>query len=190
MRVISVLLLVAVCAQAAKDIPFAYPLFKQCDPAWGDDLMVTETICQVGCLMSSVSMALNGKGIKINGISSNPGVLNTWLQQNGGYDADNDLYEEVIFEIAPNDVAYLGPYYNNTSLSPQTLKVMLLNELVVIANVMNGGHFVLMTGFNDDLTQWYVNDPGFDKDYYLYDDIVGYRVFVMADVKDQFVISK
>ena len=32
---------------------------------------------------------------------------------------------------------------------------MLLNDLIVIANVNNGGHFVLMTGYNTNLTQWY-----------------------------------
>ena len=34
------------------DIPFEYPLYHQCDDNWGSDMMVTKTICQVGCLMS------------------------------------------------------------------------------------------------------------------------------------------
>lgn len=55
--------------------------------------MVTETICAVGCLMSSVSMSLNGKNILINGQTSDPGVLNHWLQKNQGYDDSNDLEE-------------------------------------------------------------------------------------------------
>jgi hypothetical protein len=28
-------------------------------------------------------------------------------------------------------------------------------------------------------TKWYVNDPGFEMDWYSYEDIVGYRVFKM-----------
>jgi len=35
-------------------IPFQYPLFKQCNSSWGSDIMERETICKVGCLMSSV----------------------------------------------------------------------------------------------------------------------------------------
>ncbi len=48
------------------------------------EVQVTTTICSVGCLMSSTSMALAGKGIFINGVASDPGVLNSWLQKNNG----------------------------------------------------------------------------------------------------------
>ena len=79
--------------------PAGYPLFKQCDPAWGDDIMVTKTICSVGCLMSSVSDGLAGWNISIPdgdaAVDANPGTLNTWLQKNDGYDDSNDLIEEV-----------------------------------------------------------------------------------------------
>lgn len=34
-------------------IPRVYPLYKQCNSSWGDDVMEHDTICQVGCLMSS-----------------------------------------------------------------------------------------------------------------------------------------
>lgn len=45
--------------------------------------MVNTTICKVGCLMSSVSMALHGHHILIDQQHSNPGVLNHWLQKHG-----------------------------------------------------------------------------------------------------------
>jgi hypothetical protein len=32
-------------------VEMQYPLFKQCDGQWGSDLMVNETICEVGCLV-------------------------------------------------------------------------------------------------------------------------------------------
>jgi hypothetical protein len=51
-------------------------------------------------------------------------------------------------------------------------------DLVVIANVMHGRHFVLMTGWDTAVAdRWYVNDPGFSTTYYNTSDIVGYRVF-------------
>ena len=52
----------------------------------------------------------------------------------------------------------------------------------VIANVMKGAHFVLVTGWdsaNEDTL--YVNDPGFNTQTYSYkDDVVGWRLFDMA----------
>ena len=46
-----------------------------------DDL----TICQVGGLVSSVSMVLHSRGIMIDGQEATPTTLNTWLKRNGGY---------------------------------------------------------------------------------------------------------
>ncbi len=58
-----------------------YPLFKQCDGNWGSDQLGTssQTICQAGCLLSSIAMGLAGTGHGYN-----PGTLNKWLKSNGG----------------------------------------------------------------------------------------------------------
>lgn len=50
---------------SAATVPLAYPLFKQCDPAWGADAIHIKTVCAVGCLMSSTSMALRQRGVRI-----------------------------------------------------------------------------------------------------------------------------
>ena len=42
--------------------------------------------------MSSISEALAGKNIAIQGQTSNPGVLNAWLRTHHGYDPDDDLH--------------------------------------------------------------------------------------------------
>lgn len=66
----------------------SYPLYKQCDSAWGSQQLGTSsnTICSAGCLMSSASMALSGTGH-----SYNPGTLNQWLKGHGGY-VSGDLF--------------------------------------------------------------------------------------------------
>jgi len=56
----------------------------QCDPRWGSDIMQTVTICDVGCLMSSTSMAIGGKSIAIENATSTPGTLNAFLRKVGG----------------------------------------------------------------------------------------------------------
>ena len=61
---------------------------QQCDPLWGSDIMGIKghgeqnTICNEGCAMSSMSMALAGLNITLppSNISITPGAMNTYLQ--------------------------------------------------------------------------------------------------------------
>ena len=46
-------------------------------------MQVNATICQVGCLMSSVAMALNFNKVLIGGQAADPGTFNEWLRTNG-----------------------------------------------------------------------------------------------------------
>ena len=171
-------------------IPYEYPMLKQCVDDWGDDIMVTKTICQVGCLMSSTSMGLAGTDIKIptdcdegSGelLVSNPGTFNKWLQDNSGYDDDNDFIEPVAQQINPDRVIWPSDAMHKTNdLSYKTVVSYLEAGRVVIGNVMEGGHFVLLTGYSDDGDTFSVNDPGFSTLTYSYaNDIVGYRIFDM-----------
>ncbi len=157
-------------------IPRNYTLFKQCDPAWGSDLMVSKTICAVGCLMSSCSMALRAFNVTLPA-PSNPGTLNHWLQSHGGYDASNDLDENAL-QALPG-VKYLGPAASN--VPEAKIRAMLMQGTVVIANVMHGRHFVLVVGFDNVRTGFfYVNDPGFPVTIYKLSDMVGWRLISMT----------
>lgn len=166
--------------------PFDYPMLKQCVDPWGDDLMVTKTICQVGCLMSSTSMGLAGTDIQIpadtdNLVDANPGTLNKWLQDNGGYDDDNDFIEPVAVNINPDRIVWPDDAMHKTNdLDYDTVKEYLDAGRIVIGNVMEGHHFVLLTGYSTDGDTFAVNDPGFNTLTYSYkEDIVGYRIFDM-----------
>jgi hypothetical protein len=128
-------------------------------------------------------MALGGHSIDVDTQSSNPGVLNKWLQQNAGYvQGTADLKESAVPHIAPRRIAYVGPLFNNTAMSPAQIKRALdTRNRVVIFNVMHGHHFVLATGYTHDSDDvFYVHDPGFTKSTYsLRDDVVGFRLFQM-----------
>ena len=54
----------------------------------------------------------------------------------------------------------------------------------VIAHVMDGGHFVLVVGYDaEDGDTLYINDPGFSISTYSYSrDVVGWRLFTMTPV--------
>lgn len=165
------------------DIPFTYPFYKQCDNNWGNDIMVTKTICSVGCLMSSTSMAIYGTNILINNNQSNPQQLNNWCKNTPNcYDDSNDLSEVVVTQIDPSRIFWddVTSMHRTNDLSFETIISYLQKGRIVIANVNSGHHFVLVTGYSTtgDNT-YYVNDPGYDRNTYTYSEVVGYRIFDM-----------
>jgi hypothetical protein len=134
--------------------PQVYPLYKQCNSSWGNNTMVSLTICDVGCLMSSVSMALAGKQIPIprpdgSFVASDPATFNTWLQNNKGYVGDNNLEEAAVPALNPSRVSWPADGMHTTNDLPVSTIVDYLNKgRVVIANVDKGGHFVLVVGYD------------------------------------------
>lgn len=136
----------------------SYPLYKQCDAKWGSQQIGTssKTICQVGCLMSSASMALSGTGH-----SYNPGTLNNWLKSNGGYASGNLFVWASINRIG---LTFKGFVSNGN------IKANLDAGNVVIVNVHNGQHWVLAHGYSGD--NILVNDPGFSTTSYSLSQIV------------------
>ncbi|CAM9340370.1 unnamed protein product, partial [Ectocarpus fasciculatus] len=168
-------------------IPFEFPMMKQCDPRWTDDLMDTKTICAVGCLMSSTAMAIAGSNIPIKNISSasvdsTSKTLNQWLRLNDGYDGSNNLIETAVPNIDPTRIAWPeDAMHRENDLPYETVASYLEQGRIVIANVDEGGHFVLLTGYSTDGDTFAVNDPGHDIDTYTYSkDVVGYRIFDMV----------
>ena len=161
-------------------VPKPYRLFKQFDYRWKDNVIEHETIGEVGCLMSSTSMALNGHGIK----NMDPSTLNNWLRANQGYTDQDDMEESVIPKIDPDHVSWnetIGMHTSNDIQMDSILSSLSLGE-PVIANVMHGRHFVLVVGAERNGTTLYVNDPGFYRNTYDYEiDVVGWRLFNMSD---------
>ncbi len=118
-----------------------FPMFKQCDPAWDNIPMGVNgpgersTICGEGCkslfqphatltccfttvppragAMTSVSMALNGLGVMINGTTAvNPATLNLWLEANNGYEClsgdCNNLVLDVINVVSGGRLSFIS----------------------------------------------------------------------------------
>lgn len=179
--------------------PWKYPMFKQCDSKWGKDVMQVEDVCQVGCFMSSVSMALSGRGITVptstdsSSVPSNPGTLNAWLKTHNGYVPTDLLDASVIPKLSPR-VSLGADYMHKTNdLSYQQVAALMASgNKAVVANVHNGRHFVLLKGYlanallpayantNMSNAAFACNDPGFDTPSYTHADIVGYRIFSIS----------
>eukprot|EP01104_Vermistella_antarctica_P018493 TRINITY_DN6877_c0_g1_i3.p1 TRINITY_DN6877_c0_g1~~TRINITY_DN6877_c0_g1_i3.p1 ORF type:complete len:332 (-),score=49.17 TRINITY_DN6877_c0_g1_i3:14-1009(-) len=164
-------------------VPLNYNIYRQCNSSWANDLIYNQTVCEVGCLMSSISMALNGHQIQTSAFEeSNPGSLNAWLRANHGYNLDNELIEDVIVSLSPDHITYVGAYRNTTEFTRNDIVRMLQSQTqVVIANVMHGEHFVLVVGFHPAHPDMlFVNDPGFHKYMYWWENVVGWRIFNMT----------
>ena len=131
--------------------------------------------------MSSVSNALAGWGVRIDGRGATPGTLNVWCKENSGYVGDSLLDEVAVQKIAPDRVVWPADGMHKTNdLSYATVVEYLMHGRVVIANVLKGRHFVLAVGWDDDNSTVHVHDSGFATESYEYDDIVGWRLFDMS----------
>lgn len=135
-----------------------YVTYKQCDGKWKNVKIgfSSETICSVGCLMSSVAMMLKTHGVSVNGKSADPASLNDYLKSHGGYVSGN-LY-------VWNTIAPLGYSFQTNALNRNQVKSTFDQGAHLFLNVNHGGHWVLMTGYSGDTL--YVNDPGFAKSSY------------------------
>jgi len=134
-------------------------------------------------------MGLAGVAIPIKqgggfSVGSTPKSLNEWLKTNDGYDDSNDMYETQIPLIDPSRITWPEDGMHKTNdLSYEVVSSYLDKGRIVIANVDNGGHFVLLTGYSTDLDTFAINDPGHDITTYSYTkDVVGYRIFDMIRV--------
>ena len=66
----------------------AYDLKTQCDNRWGSDQLGVsggKTICTAGGAVSSLAILLDDCDQDLYGFDVNPGSLNRWLKQNGGF---------------------------------------------------------------------------------------------------------
>lgn len=147
--------------------------------------MGTKTICQVGCLMSSTAMGLAGTHNPIKIIPSNPKSLNEWLKNNEGYDGNN-LIETQVPLINPDRIFWPDDGFHKTKdLSFEEVTKYIEKGRIVIGNVNNGGHFVLLTGYStEDGDTFAVNDPGYERETYSYEkDLVGFRIYDMNRLK-------
>jgi ABC-type bacteriocin/lantibiotic exporter with double-glycine peptidase domain len=99
--------------------------------------------------MTSVAMAMNGLGKKINGAAVTPKNLNQFLLANGGYQGNLYVW---------GAISRFGFKYQGQPTNINTIKNYVCSKAVVILNIDKGGHWVLATGVNGNT--FTINDPG------------------------------
>jgi len=116
----------------------------------------TSTMCQVGCLVSSVAMALTGTGHNYN-----PSTLNAWLKANKGYTNKDDF---VWASINTFGLTFEGKIPNSL------IRLNLDVGYVLIINVKKGAHWVLATSYNQNTI--YVKDSLYNVESYDISEVV------------------
>ena len=116
--------------------------------------------------MSSVASALVSLGKTVGGQQANPGNLNAWLRNNGGYSGNMFVWGA----MAPYGLKFLG-----WPESSDEIKKHICANRVVILNVNGGGHWVLATGYTGNTYQ--VMDTGYPKETYATSEVVCAGVF-------------
>ena len=146
---------------------YGWTEYKQCDSRWANEQLGTcsDTICSAGCAMSSVAMILATKGA-----SKNPSSLNSWLKNNGGYSSG------CLINWASVDKLGYTTYMGKQSPTESEICNGLAAGHGLVANVHNGGHWVLLTACKGNGV-FYVNDPGYSTTTYKKSDIVGLAVY-------------
>jgi hypothetical protein len=117
--------------------------------------------------MTSVAMFLQSSGNNIN-----PLQLNEYLISNGGY-AQQDL----IIWSAVDAQFHVNFQGFNSHPTVDGIKQGLDDCHGLIANVRDGSHWVLITGYASDET-FTVHDPGFNTQTYDLSDISQYAIYV------------
>lgn len=117
-------------------------LFLQGDDSWGHDQLGTgsHTMGQVGCAVTSAAMIM-----KYYGLDTDPGRLNVFLRENGGYDENNDLRWEGPTALAPTKVRHV--YEDLPSYHLIDANLDRGNPVIVRLRLANGiTHFVVIMG--------------------------------------------
>jgi len=123
-------------------VVLAVPRFAQSDPRWADDQLgpTPSSMAEAGCAVCSAAMVLAFYGQDID-----PGRLNTFLSEHGGYTSEGWLYWEKAADYHPSAARHayedLPSYYlidsNLERRNPVIVRIRLPNEVT---------HFVVITG--------------------------------------------
>jgi hypothetical protein len=118
------------------------PLFLQGDPKWGHDFLALapRTLGQVGCAVSAAAMVM-----KFYGVDTDPGRLNVFLRDSGGFDENNDLRWEGPVAMAP--ALFRKAYEDLPSYYLIDSNLYRGNPVIVRVHLPSGWtHFVVIMG--------------------------------------------
>ena len=118
-----------------------YTVYDQCDEKWKKDLLPGgQSICQLGAILTCVSMVLTTLNRPCRASPCTPKALNTWLKQTG--EAQGNLFPW-------GAVRALGLTYAGQSRDKAAIIEHVNKGDIVLLNTDRGAHWVLVKGYKE-----------------------------------------
>lgn len=130
------------------------PHFAQADPRWGKDVLAggPTSLGAEGCAVTSAAMVLASYGADVD-----PGRLNKFLQENGGFTEGGWLYWEKAADFPPGVAEHM--YEADASHFLIDWNLLRGNPVIVRLRYPNGiTHFVVVVGKQG--REYLIRDPG------------------------------
>jgi hypothetical protein len=129
------------------------PVFAQGDPRWKDDLLgpTEATLHAEGCAVSAAAMVMASYGI-----DTDPGRLNRFLTENGGYTPEGWIYWEKAAELCPGTVE--KAYEDAPTYARIDSNLLSGNPVIVRIRLPQTNHFVVIAGKQG--WDYLICDPG------------------------------
>ena len=121
------------------------------------------------CILALYNLVIYFYLIK-QGVKKDPGSLNSWLKSNGGYASGCNIV------WASVDALGVTKFQGIETASESAICSGLSQGHGIVANVHNGGHYVLLTACAGNGV-FYVNDPGYSTTTYKMSDILKEAVY-------------
>lgn len=118
--------------------------WQQCGGSWGNHRIGSSTVCHIGCLLTSITTGLRAHGVQLpgHGLNYDPGVMADWWSAHGGFTGN------LVIHTTVSKISGASSYLGQDHLSSDQLIAKLKAGITCIANVNNGGHWVIIIGFN------------------------------------------
>lgn len=130
------------------------PSMRQADPRWGKDLLAGSegTLAAEGCAVTSAAMVLASYGV-----DTDPGRLNRFLTEHGGFEGTGWLIWDKVPTVAPGRCKKV--YEDNASFARIDLNLLRGNPVIVRIRFPGGPtHFVVIAG--KEGWDYLIRDPG------------------------------
>lgn len=154
--ILSMLCTLAPITQANEPMRLDVPTFVQHFEPWKDQQygFGSRTIEYAGCALTCLAMVL-----KYYGINTDPGELNTWLKNNGGYSGTESINWSKVSQKSNGTVYCKGSaiIYGSQDLWRINTEIDNGNPVIARMNYQGTSHYVVICGYNGN--QYYINDP-------------------------------
>ena len=132
------------------------PQWKQFKGPWAQDRLGSSTISKIGCAMTSLAILLRMTGLTQS--SFNPGVLNTYLTNNGGYSGNAIVWSAADGYVDSWRYVDTQTLSGSNNAKIKAIKGWLDEGYYLIISVKNSGHWVAATGYTGN--EILMSDPG------------------------------